>query len=91
LFAPYFVRLSTDGNSEIKAKLLRIIKDCMVQKLGSPVPRKIDVRIIAATNRDLAKEVSAGRFREDLYFRLEVVQIKLPALRDRRSEIPGIS
>ena len=76
---------------EVQAKLLRVIQDGVVQRLGSTAPRKVDVRIIAASNRDLRKEVSAGRFREDLYFRLEVVQIKLPALRDRRGEIPELA
>src|SRR6266436_316765 len=76
---------------EVQAKLLRVIQDGVVQRLGSTAPRKVDVRIIAASNRDLRKEVSAGRFREDLYFRLEVVQIKLPALRERRSEIPELA
>jgi transcriptional regulator with AAA-type ATPase domain len=76
---------------EVQAKLLRVIQDGVVQRLGSAAPRKVDVRIIAASNRDLRKEVSAGRFREDLYFRLEVVQIKLPALRERRGEIPELA
>jgi DNA-binding NtrC family response regulator len=76
---------------EVQAKLLRVIQDGVVQRLGSTAPRKVDVRIVAASNRDLRNEVSAGRFREDLYFRLEVVQIKLPALRERRSEIPELA
>jgi transcriptional regulator with PAS, ATPase and Fis domain len=76
---------------EVQAKLLRVIHDGVVQRLGSTAPRKVDVRIIAASNRDLRKEVSAGRFREDLYFRLEVVQIKLPALRERRGEIAELA
>jgi DNA-binding NtrC family response regulator len=76
---------------EVQAKLLRVIQDGVVQRLGSTAPRKVDVRIVAASNRDLKNEVSAGRFREDLYFRLEVVQIKLPALRERRSEIPELA
>lgn len=76
---------------EIQAKLLRVIQDGVVQRLGSTTPRKVDLRIIAASNRDLRKEVSAGRFRQDLYFRLEVVQIKLPPLRDRRAEIPELA
>jgi DNA-binding NtrC family response regulator len=76
---------------EVQAKLLRVINDGVVQRLGSTAPRRVDVRIIAASNRDLRKEVSAGRFREDLYFRLEVVQIKLPALRERRGEIPELA
>lgn len=76
---------------EVQAKLLRVIQDSKIQRLGSMTPTKVDVRIIAASNRDLRKEVSAGRFRKDLYFRLEVVQIKLPALRERRSEIPELA
>jgi len=76
---------------DVQAKLLRIIQDGVVQRLGSTAPRQVDVRIIAASNRDLRKEVTAGRFREDLYFRLEVVQINLPALRERRSEIPELA
>ena len=76
---------------EVQAKLLRVIQDGVVQRLGSAALRKVDVRIIAASNRDLRNEVSAGRFREDLYFRLEVVQIRLPALRERRGEIPELA
>ena len=76
---------------EVQAKLLRVIQDGVVLRVGSTAPRKVDVRIIAASNRDLKKEVSAGRFREDLFFRLEVVQIRLPALRERRSEIPELA
>jgi len=76
---------------EVQAKLLRVIQDGAVQRLGSTVPRQVDVRLIAASNRELGKEVSSGRFREDLFFRLEVVQIKLPALRDRRNEIPELA
>jgi transcriptional regulator with GAF, ATPase, and Fis domain len=76
---------------EVQAKLLRVIQDGVVQRVGTTAPRRVDVRLIAASNRDLRKEVSAGRFREDLYFRLDVVQIKLPALRERREEILGLA
>lgn len=77
---------------EVQAKLLRVMQDFEVQRLGSAAePRKVDVRIIAASNRDLRKEASTGRFREDLYSRLAVVPIKLPALRERRSEIPELA
>src|SRR6266568_1584581 len=81
----------TELSLEVQAKLLRVIQDGVVQRLGSTAPRKVDARIIAASNRDLRSEMSAKRFREDLYFRLEVVQIKLPALRERRSEIPELA
>jgi DNA-binding NtrC family response regulator len=76
---------------EIQSKLLRVLQDGIVQRMGTTLPRQVNVRIIAASNRDLKKEVSAGRFREDLYFRLDVVEIKLPALRDRRGEIPALA
>ena len=76
---------------EVQAKLLRVIQDGIVQRLGNNKSRKVDVRIIAASNRDLRDQVRAGKFREDLYFRLEVVQIKLPALRERRCEIPELA
>jgi transcriptional regulator with GAF, ATPase, and Fis domain len=76
---------------EVQAKLLRVIQDGVVQPIGSTAPRRVDVRVIAASNRDLRDQVRAGLFREDLYFRLEVVQIELPALRERRSEISGLA
>jgi diguanylate cyclase (GGDEF)-like protein len=72
----------------VQAKLLRFVQEKQFTAVGSSKTRKVDVRIIAVTNRDLAKEVAAGRFREDLYFRLQVVEIKSPALRDRPSDIP---
>ena len=76
---------------DVQAKLLRVLQDCAVQRLGSTALRRVDVRIIAATNRDLRKEVAERRFREDLYFRLEVIQINLPPLRERRNEIPDLA
>ena len=72
----------------VQAKLLRAIQEGEVQRLGSNEIRKVDVRIVAATNRRLEEEVSAGRFREDLFYRLAVVPVHLPPLRDRPEDIP---
>jgi len=67
----------------LQAKLLRFIEDKVVERIGSRNPKMIDCRIIAATNRDLEKEIKEGRFREDLYYRLSVITINLPPLRER--------
>ena len=72
---------------ELQAKLLRVLESGEFERLGSPRTVKVDVRIISATNRDLARVVSEGGFREDLYYRLNVFQITVPPLRDRREDI----
>lgn len=72
----------------LQAKMLRAIQDGEIRALGQTQSRKVDVRIIAATNQDLEREVELGHFREDLYYRLNVIRIYLPPLRDRREDIP---
>src|SRR5258705_9007761 len=73
---------------ETQAKLLRAIQEREFERVGGNAPIKVDVRIVSATNKDLEAAVRAGRFREDLYYRLKVVEIALPSLADRREDIP---
>jgi DNA-binding NtrC family response regulator len=73
---------------ELQSKLLRVLQEKCYERVGEERTRRADVRIVAATNRDLKKEIAAGRFREDLYYRLNVFPIKVAALRDRKEDIP---
>jgi DNA-binding NtrC family response regulator len=73
-----------------QAKLLHVIEDREFERVGGTRPIKVDVRLIAATNRDLEQQVKGGKFREDLFFRLNVVSIKLPPLRERKQDIPRL-
>jgi len=74
-----------------QGKLLRVLQDGLVEPIGATQPHKVDVRIVGATNRDLRKLVKHGKFREDLFYRLNVGEIKLPPLRERRSDIPKLA
>lgn len=75
---------------DLQAKLLRVLQEQEFERVGGSSPIRVDVRIVATTNRDLAAESEAGRFRRDLYFRLNVVTIKVPPLRERREDIPAL-
>ena len=75
-------------NLGMQAKLLRVLQEGMFYRVGSNVPIYVNVRVISATNKDLEAEIEAGRFREDLYYRLNVVQITMPPLRDRMADVP---
>jgi len=76
---------------DTQVKLLRALEDGEIQRIGSRTIQNVDVRVIAATNRRLAEEVAAGRFREDLYYRLNVVHVAIPPLRDRVSDLPALA
>jgi len=75
-------------NQSIQVKLLRVLQEKQIERVGSSEPIDVDTRVIAATNKDLEKEMKEGHFREDLYYRLNVVHIFIPPLRERREDIP---
>ena len=76
---------------DTQAKLLRVLQEGQIESLGTGKPRNVDVRVIAATNVNLPRAIKQGKFREDLYYRLNVGEIRLPSLRDRRSDIPKLA
>ena len=77
-----------DMSLSAQAKVLRALQENRIQRVGSDRNIKVDVRVVAATNKDLKKEIAEGRFREDLYHRLAVILIEVPALNNRRDDIP---
>ncbi|MEI6813469.1 MAG: sigma-54 dependent transcriptional regulator [bacterium] len=79
-----------DMSLAAQAKVLRVLQDGEVTRIGGQKPTRVDVRVLAATNKTLEDEIAAGRFREDLYYRLNVVPIHVPALRERREDIPQL-
>ena len=78
-------------SARAQAKLLRVLQDGEVRRVGENLPRRVDTRIVAATNRRLGEEVAAGRFRADLRFRLDVIRIAVPPLRERATDVPALA
>jgi DNA-binding NtrC family response regulator len=74
-----------------QAKVLRVLQERRFERLGGTTPVEVDVRVVAATHRNLEAEIAAGRFREDLYYRLRVVEVALPPLRERREDLPALA
>ncbi len=81
----------SDMPLETQGKIVRALQDQTFERLGGSARVKVDVRVLSTTNRDLQAEIAAGRFREDLYYRLAVVPVKIPALRERREDVPVLA
>lgn len=75
-------------NQTVQVKLLRVLEERVIEHVGSNIPINVDIRVIAATNKKLSEEIKEGKFREDLYYRLNVIKIEMPPLRERREDIP---
>ncbi|HET7786270.1 MAG TPA: sigma-54 dependent transcriptional regulator [Myxococcales bacterium] len=86
-----FLDEAGEMSASLQAKLLRVLTDGMVTRVGSRTERKVDVRLLVATHRDLPAQVAAGTFREDLYFRIAVVPIQVPPLRERSEDLPALA
>ena len=80
-----------DASASVQSRLLRVLQEGEIRRVGDGRSRKVDVRIVAATHRDLASEARAGRFRADLYYRLHVLTVRAPALRDRLGDVPVLA
>src|SRR3712207_3851164 len=79
-----------DMSLAAQAKVLRVLQDGVVTRIGGSKPVQVDVRVLAATNKKLEEEIAAGRFREDLFYRLNVVPLHTPPLRERKEDIPHL-
>ena len=79
-----------DMSLKTQAKLLRVLEEETVQRVGGGEPIKVDVRVIAASNKNLKDEIERGNFREDLYYRLSVIPIKVPSLKERKEDVPSL-
>src|SRR5437764_13349364 len=75
---------------EMQGKIVRVLQEQTFERVGGAIRVEVDVRVIASTNRDLAAELQVGRFRQDLFYRVNVVPIRLPPVRDRRADIPRL-
>src|SRR5690625_599052 len=82
-----FLREIGEVSAQVQVKLLRVLQEGSFERLGSNTPTKVDVRILAATNKNLEEEMREGNFRDDLFYRLNVIDIKIPPLRHRQEDV----